>query len=81
MVCFNFSSVQGLSFLFPLLRVQADIWKQIQADPNPSSLYKWIRENVATNLHTNKGFVNALTTRWVPWTLIFAQIVILAYSI
>ncbi|XP_072034975.1 eukaryotic translation initiation factor 4 gamma 2-like [Amphiura filiformis] len=53
---------KGLSFLFPLLRVQADIWKQIQADPNPSALYKWIRENVATNLHQNQGFVNALTT-------------------
>lgn len=53
---------KGLSFLFPLLRVQADIWRQIQLDPNPSSLYKWIKENVPTNLHQNQGFVNALTT-------------------
>lgn len=62
-MAFLYFIAQGLSFLFPLLRVQADIWRQIQLDPNPSSLYKWIKENVPANLHQNQGFVNALTTR------------------
>ncbi|XP_033646152.1 eukaryotic translation initiation factor 4 gamma 2-like [Asterias rubens] len=53
---------KGLSFLFPLLRVQSDIWKQITTDPNPASLYKWIRDNIPAKLHTDKGFINALAT-------------------
>ncbi|XP_022106405.1 eukaryotic translation initiation factor 4 gamma 2-like [Acanthaster planci] len=53
---------KGLSFLFPLLRVQADIWKQITTEPNPSALYKWIRDNIPTKIHADKGFINALAT-------------------
>ncbi|XP_038050694.1 LOW QUALITY PROTEIN: eukaryotic translation initiation factor 4 gamma 2-like, partial [Patiria miniata] len=53
---------KGLSFLFPLLRVQSDIWKQITTEPNPSALYKWIKDNIPAKLHTDKGFINALAT-------------------
>ncbi|XP_063961051.1 eukaryotic translation initiation factor 4 gamma 2-like [Lytechinus pictus] len=52
---------KSLSFLFPLLRMQADVTKQLQTDGNPSSLYKWIKENVSATLHKDKGFINALT--------------------
>lgn len=52
---------KGLSFLFPLLRLHVDIWKTISNDPNPSTLYKWIKENVNSDLHEHKTFINALT--------------------
>ncbi|XP_071956220.1 eukaryotic translation initiation factor 4 gamma 2-like [Antedon mediterranea] len=53
---------KNLSFLFPLLRLQGDIWKQIKSDPNPQTLYKWIKDSVDPSLHKEKGFINALTT-------------------
>lgn len=34
---------RGLGFLCPLLRIQDQLWRQLQADPNPTSLYKWIK--------------------------------------
>lgn len=51
---------RGLSFMFPLLRVQNDLWKQFKADPNPTSIYKWIKENVDQSLFTNAKFINLL---------------------
>ncbi|GAB6025992.1 Eukaryotic translation initiation factor 4 gamma 2 [Chamberlinius hualienensis] len=51
---------RGLSFLFPLLRIQADLWRQMQIDPNPGVFYKWVKENVAVNQQTQPGFINAL---------------------
>ncbi|XP_070557334.1 eukaryotic translation initiation factor 4 gamma 2-like [Ptychodera flava] len=51
-----------LSFLYPLLRMQSDIWKQMKADPNASTLYKWLKDSVDSSLHTDPGFVFALTT-------------------
>jgi len=51
---------RGLSFMFPLLRVQAELWKQIQAQPNPAALFKWIRENLDIDLQADKGFINTL---------------------
>ena len=51
---------RGLSFLFPMLHIQNDLWRQIQKDPNAGNLYKWIKENVDQRLHRDKGFVNIL---------------------
>ncbi|EFX73405.1 hypothetical protein DAPPUDRAFT_253270 [Daphnia pulex] len=51
---------RGLSFLFPLLRIQSDLWKQIQADPTPAQFYKWIKENVDPSSYTMPGFISAL---------------------
>ncbi|XP_035672305.1 eukaryotic translation initiation factor 4 gamma 2-like isoform X1 [Branchiostoma floridae] len=51
---------KGLSFLFPLLRMQAELWKALQADPTPAAIYKWIKDNVEARLHTDPGFVNVL---------------------
>ena len=51
---------RGLGFLFPLLRIQSDLWKQIQADPTPAQFYKWIKENVDPSCYTMPGFISAL---------------------
>ena len=32
----------------------------LQADPNPTSIYKWIKENVDQSLFTNPKFINLL---------------------
>ena len=48
---------RGLAFMFPLLRIQADLWKQICADSNPNVLYKWIKDNLDVSLHTDPGFI------------------------
>ena len=53
---------RGLTFLFPLLRIQAELWKQLQSDPSPTQFYKWIKENLEPVHHTNQGFINALVT-------------------
>jgi len=53
---------RGLSFLFPLLRVQSELWKQLKADPNPASLFKWIRDNVDGNLYSDPAFITMLVT-------------------
>jgi len=68
---------RGLSFLFPLLRIQAELSKQLQADPNPTQFYKWIKENLDAAHHTDPGFINALVTvlikyiTQVRWSYIF----------
>lgn len=51
---------RGLGFLFPLLRIQSDLWKQIQADPTPAQFYKWMKENVDPSCYTMPGFISAL---------------------
>jgi hypothetical protein len=55
---------RGLSFLFPLLRVQAELWKEMQTDPSATGLFKWIKEHVGADLHYTTGFLNVLTTRY-----------------
>ncbi|MEQ2167300.1 Eukaryotic translation initiation factor 4 gamma 2 [Goodea atripinnis] len=47
---------KGLSFLFPLLKLEKELLKQIKADPSPQSIYKWIKDNISPRLHTDKGF-------------------------
>ena len=51
---------RGLGFLFPLLRIQSDLWKQIQADSTPAQFYKWIKENVDASCYVMPGFISAL---------------------
>lgn len=51
---------RGLSFMFPLLRIQADLWKQICADSNPNTLFKWIKDNLDENLQTDPGFIQGM---------------------
>ncbi|XP_042900691.1 eukaryotic translation initiation factor 4 gamma 2 [Parasteatoda tepidariorum] len=58
---------RGLSFLFPLLRIQADLWKQMQTDPSPTSLYRWIKETIDASQHTVPGFVSALVSCMIKY--------------
>jgi len=53
---------RGLSFLFPLLRVQSELCKQLTADPNPASFFKWIRDNVDGGLYSDPAFITTLVT-------------------
>ncbi|XP_034046686.1 eukaryotic translation initiation factor 4 gamma 2a [Thalassophryne amazonica] len=53
---------QDLSFLFPLMKVEKQLLKQIKVDPSPQSICKWIRDNISPKLHTDKGFINLLMT-------------------
>lgn len=53
---------RNLSFLYPLLKVQSELWKQIQLDPNPAQFYKWIKENVDSTCYADTGFINAMVT-------------------
>lgn len=58
---------RGLSFLYPLLRIQADLWKQLQTDPSPTSLYRWIKETIDSSQHTVPGFVSALVSCMIKY--------------
>lgn len=53
---------KDLTFLYPLLRIQGELAKQLQADPNPQQFYKWIKENLDPANYTDPGFINALMT-------------------
>ncbi|RWS28453.1 eukaryotic translation initiation factor 4 gamma 2-like protein, partial [Leptotrombidium deliense] len=54
---------RGLSFLYPLLRIEFDLWQHINLpDSTPSTLYRWIKDNVDTSLHLSPGFINVLFT-------------------
>lgn len=53
---------RDLTFLYPLLRIQAELAKQLQADPTPSQFYKWIKDNLDAVNYTDPGFINALMT-------------------
>ncbi|CAD7081376.1 unnamed protein product [Hermetia illucens] len=53
---------RNLSFLYPLLKLQAEMWKQIQTDPNPQTFYKWIKGNVDSKYYGDAGFITALVT-------------------
>lgn len=51
-----------LTFLYPPLKIQAELCKQLQADPNPQQFYKWIKDNLDPSNFTDPGFINALMT-------------------
>uniref|UniRef100_A0A336MW34 Eukaryotic translation initiation factor 4 gamma 2 n=1 Tax=Culicoides sonorensis TaxID=179676 RepID=A0A336MW34_CULSO len=53
---------RNLSFLYPLLRVQAELWKQITTDPNPQAFYKFIKESIESGLYSDPGFITAMMT-------------------
>ncbi|XP_017780283.1 PREDICTED: eukaryotic translation initiation factor 4 gamma 2 [Nicrophorus vespilloides] len=53
---------QRLTFLCPMLQLEADLAKQLQTDPNPQQFYKWIKENLESIDFTEPGFITALMT-------------------
>ncbi|XP_078463377.1 eukaryotic translation initiation factor 4 gamma 2 [Lampetra fluviatilis] len=58
---------KGLSYLFPLLHLEKELSKQIEQDPSPQAIYKWIKENVPARLHTDSSFVNILTVSFLQY--------------
>lgn len=53
---------RDLTFLYPLLRIQAELAKQLQVDPQPTQFYKWIKDNLEPSCYADTGFINALMT-------------------
>lgn len=51
-----------LTFLYPLLRIQSDLWRALELDPSPQIFYKYIKDNLDIEYHTDPSFVNALLT-------------------
>ncbi|KPP59314.1 eukaryotic translation initiation factor 4 gamma 2-like [Scleropages formosus] len=58
---------KGLSFLFPLLKLEKELLKQIKVDPSPQAIYKWIKDNISPKLHTDRGFINILMTSFLHY--------------
>jgi len=53
---------RDLSFMFPLLRIQSELTRQIAAEPNAASAFKWVKERVDKSLHLDPGFIQTLVT-------------------
>jgi len=53
---------KNLAFLFPLLHIGSRLGSQLDKDPTPQVVYRWIKENVAAKLHADPGFINTLVT-------------------
>ncbi|XP_073421162.1 eukaryotic translation initiation factor 4 gamma 2-like, partial [Dendrobates tinctorius] len=58
---------KGLSFLFPLMKLEKELLKQIKMDPSPQTIDKWIKDNISPKLHVDKGFVNILMTSFLQY--------------
>ncbi|XP_075166704.1 N-acetyltransferase 1, partial [Haematobia irritans] len=53
---------RSLTFLYPLLKVQSEMSKQLNANPDPTTFYKWIKANVDAKYYKEEGFISALMT-------------------
>ncbi|KAI5698060.1 hypothetical protein M8J75_001128 [Diaphorina citri] len=53
---------KNLIFLFPLLKIQSELWKHIKAENNPGNFYKWLKDYLEPQYSCDAGFVNALVT-------------------
>jgi translation initiation factor 4G len=51
-----------LSFLFPLLKIQQDMSKQLQTSSDAQDFFSWIKQNVDSTYHSSQGFISALMT-------------------
>lgn len=58
---------RGLSFIFPLIRVQSELGRAIAAEPTAGAIFKWIKERVDTSLFTEPKFINILVTSVVKY--------------
>lgn len=51
---------RNLTFLYPMLRIESDITRQITSDCSPTSLYRWLKENVNTTLQSSPEFISVV---------------------
>ncbi|XP_066592821.1 eukaryotic translation initiation factor 4 gamma 2 isoform X1 [Prorops nasuta] len=49
-----------LTFLYPLLRIQGDMWRQLESDPTPNALFRWIKDKLDPSHQSDPAFINAL---------------------
>merc|ERR1719220_1953157 len=49
-----------LSFLVPLLAIKADMWRQLESQPSPSSFLSWILSTVPEANRKDPSFISAL---------------------
>uniref|UniRef100_F6R3K6 W2 domain-containing protein n=1 Tax=Ciona intestinalis TaxID=7719 RepID=F6R3K6_CIOIN len=59
-----FEILQGkqLAFLYPLLHMETKLNEQLNTDPAPQVVYRWIRENVSSELYSHPEFIHVLTS-------------------
>ena len=60
---------RGLGFLFPMLRVQMELVKQIRSEQSSAALLKWFKENVGQKIMTTSSFVDTAFTTLVTYLL------------
>lgn len=53
---------RSLTFLYPLSSIQSSLWKHLSMDPNPTSFYKWVKDNMDEEHQKNPDFISALAT-------------------
>ncbi|XP_073811340.1 N-acetyltransferase 1 [Musca autumnalis] len=53
---------RSLTFLYPLLKVQAEMSKHLNSNSDPKAFYKWIKDNVDSKYYKEEGFISALMT-------------------
>ncbi|XP_070199446.1 eukaryotic translation initiation factor 4 gamma 2-like, partial [Littorina saxatilis] len=58
---------RGLSFMFPLMRVQSELGRAIAAEPSAGAIFKWIKDRVDPQLFTDPKFINILMTSIVKY--------------
>lgn len=51
---------RNLTFLYPMLRIESDITRQITSDCTPNSLYKWLKDNVTPPLQESPEFITVV---------------------
>ena len=60
---------RGLSFMFPLLRIQSELWRQIQTEPSAAATFKWVKDKVDCSLLYTTGFIHILAGRFVTFSI------------
>lgn len=54
---------RNLTFLYPMLRIESDITKQITGgECTPTSLYRWLKDNVNPSLQASTEFISVVFT-------------------
>uniref|UniRef100_A0A069DWX8 Eukaryotic translation initiation factor 4 gamma 2 n=1 Tax=Panstrongylus megistus TaxID=65343 RepID=A0A069DWX8_9HEMI len=53
---------RGLTFLEPVLLLEAELWSSLEREPTAHSLYKCAKESVSPQQHSTPAFITALVT-------------------